>query len=131
MCLVQRNRSVPPCSVTPVLTYPDVGDAVAWLTRVFGFVEHVRIGDHRAQLGLGDGALIVADGSYGRRPPDDGTASTHSVLVRVADLDVHYRTAVAAGARILSEPADHSYGERQYSAADPAGHRWMFTQSIA
>ena len=25
----------------------------------FGFVEHVRIGDHRAQLGFGDGALVV------------------------------------------------------------------------
>jgi hypothetical protein len=47
-----RNRSAPPASVTPILTYPEVGEAVAWLSRVFGFVEHVRIGDHRAQLGF-------------------------------------------------------------------------------
>ncbi|MGO4533441.1 VOC family protein [Leifsonia sp. 2MCAF36] len=126
-----RNRSVPSSSVTPVLTYPNVGDAVAWLTRVFGFVEHVRIGDHRAQLGFGDGALIVADASQGRRSPDVDTAATHSVMVRVDDVDAHYRNALAAGARILSEPATHSYGERQYAAADLAGHRWMFTQSIA
>lgn len=131
MCFVPRNRSVPPCSVTPVLTYPDVGAAVAWLTRVFGFVEHVRIGNHRAQLGLDDGALVVADASYGRRPPDVDATSTHSVMVRVHDLDAHYKAALAAGASILSEPADHPYGERQYAAADLAGHRWLFTQSIA
>jgi uncharacterized glyoxalase superfamily protein PhnB len=133
MCLVPRNRSAPPCSITPVLTYPDVGDAVAWLTRVFGLVEHVRIGDHRAQVGFGDGALIVADASYDRRPPGIDAASTHahSVMVRVDDLDAHYQTALAAGASILSEPADHSYGERQYAVADLAGHRWTFTQSIA
>lgn len=131
MCLVMRNRSAPPCSVMPVLTYPDVGEAVEWLVRTFGFVEHVRIGDHRAQLGFGDGALIVADASYGRRPPGDHDASTHSVMVRVADLDEHYKTALAGGASILSEPADHAYGERQYGAADPAGHHWTFTQSVA
>jgi uncharacterized glyoxalase superfamily protein PhnB len=131
MCLVPRNRSAPPCSVTPVLTYPDVGEAVAWLTRVFGFIEHVRIGNHGAQLGFGDGALVVADTSNGRRSPGVDATATHSVMVRVDDLDAHYQTAWAAGARILSEPAAHSYGERQYAAADLAGHRWMFTQSIA
>lgn len=131
--LVLRNRSVPPNSVTPVLTYPDVVAAVAWLTRVFGFIEHVRIGDHRAQLGYGDGALIVADASHGRRPPGADASSLHtqSVMVRVENLDAHYQTVVAAGATILNEPADHSYGERQYAVADLAGHRWMFTESIA
>lgn len=131
MCLVTRNRSAPPCSVIPVLTYPDVGAAVNWLTRAFGFVEHVRIGDHRAQLGFGDGALIVADASHGRRSSDADDIATHSVMVRVDDVDAHYRAALAAGASILSEPADHFYGERQYAAADPAGHRWTFTQSVA
>ena len=104
---------------------------MAWLTRVFGFVEHVRIGDHRAQLGYGDGAVIVADASHGRETPGIDAAATHSVMVRVDDLDAHYRTALEGGATILSEPATHSYGERQYAAADLAGHRWTFTQSVA
>jgi len=74
-----RNRSAPPASVTPVLSYPDVAAAVEWLTHTFGFVEHLRIGDHRAQLGFGDGALIVADESQSRRAPtSDG--DTHSVM---------------------------------------------------
>lgn len=57
--------------------------------------------------------------------------AAHSVMVRVDDLDAHYQTALAAGASILSEPAAHSYGERQYVAVDLAGQRWMFAQSIA
>ncbi|HET9093476.1 MAG TPA: VOC family protein [Solirubrobacteraceae bacterium] len=128
---MQRNRSVPPFSVMPTLTYPDVRAAVEWLTRVFGLVEHTRIGDHRAQLGFGAGALFVADATQGRCPPGAGEPVTHSVTVRVDDVNAHYATVLAAGARILSGPADHPYGERQYSAADLAGHHWTFTQSIA
>jgi uncharacterized glyoxalase superfamily protein PhnB len=125
-----RNRSAPPASVTPVLTYPDVGEAVAWLSRVFGFVEHVRIGDHRAQLGFGDGALIVADDSHGRESPHD-SGITHSVLVRVDDVDRHHAAAQSAGAVTVTSPTDMPFGERQYTARDPAGHHWTFTQSIA
>ncbi|MCU1472908.1 VOC family protein [Amnibacterium sp.] len=124
-----RNRSAPPFTVMPVLSYPDVSAATAWLQRAFGLVEHVRIGDHRAQLGFGEGALFVADTTNGRTAA--GADLSHSVTVRVSDIDAHYRVAAAAGAQILAEPADQPYGERQYTAADPAGHRWTFTQSIA
>jgi uncharacterized glyoxalase superfamily protein PhnB len=53
------------------------------------------------------------------------------VLGRVEDVDAHHERARAAGARILATPADHPYGERQYSAEDPAGHRWTFSETIA
>lgn len=60
---VLTNRSAPPVTVTPVLAYPDVHAAVAWLGAASGFQERVRIGDaHRAQLSIGeDGAVVVAD----------------------------------------------------------------------
>jgi len=29
------------------------------------------------------------------------------------------------------EPADFEYGERQYSAEDPAGHQWTFSETLA
>ena len=69
------NRSAPPVSVTPVLTYPNVTEAVEWLVRVFGFEERVRIGDHRSQLSFGNGALIVADDSGDRRSPTVGAGA--------------------------------------------------------
>jgi uncharacterized glyoxalase superfamily protein PhnB len=53
------------------------------------------------------------------------------VLVRVEDADAHHARAAAAGAKILSEPEDFPYGERQYNAEDPAGHRWTFSESIS
>ena len=43
---VIRNRFIPPATVIPVLVYPDVRAAVAWLTEAFGFLERVRIGEH-------------------------------------------------------------------------------------
>jgi uncharacterized glyoxalase superfamily protein PhnB len=67
---------------------------------------------------------------YDRRPPRPGE-STHSVMVRVEDADVHCERARAHGAQILMEPRTFEYGERQYEAEDFAGHRWTFSQTIA
>lgn len=36
---MKHNRSVPPATVVPVLSYPDVRAAVAWLSAAFGFAE--------------------------------------------------------------------------------------------
>jgi uncharacterized glyoxalase superfamily protein PhnB len=52
-------------------------------------------------------------------------------MVRVPDVDEHCERARQHGAQIVSPPADYPYGERQYSADDPDGHRWTFSQSIA
>lgn len=129
--MLKSNRSVPKATVIPVLIYPDVREAVEWLSAAFGFVERVQIGDnHRSQLSFGDGALIVADVRYDRKPPRPGEV-TSSVMVRVEDARAHCDHARAHGARILLEPTDHEYGERQYSAEDFAGHQWTFTETRA
>lgn len=128
---MRANRSAPASTVIPVLTYPDVREAVAWLSAAFGFAERVRIGEnHRAQLRFGDGDVIVADVHGNRRPPRTGEI-THSVMVRVEDAQAHCERAREHGARILMEPTDMPFGERQYSAEDPAGHHWTFTQTLA
>ena len=127
---MRSNRSIPSSSVIPVLIYPDVRQAVEWLQAAFGFVERLRIGEsHRSQLTLGDGALIVADVRGDRRPPQPGE-ETHSVVVRVEDANAHCERARGHGARILMEPTDFEYGERQYSAEDFAGHRWTFSETL-
>jgi uncharacterized glyoxalase superfamily protein PhnB len=127
---VRSNRSIPSPVVVPVLVYPDVREAVAWLSSAFGLVERLRIGEnHRSQLTFGDGAVIVADEGNERRSPRPGEV-THSVLVRVEDAGSHCERARAQGARIIMEPTDFEYGERQYTAEDPAGHRWTFTETL-
>ena len=127
---LRPNRSVPVSTVIPVLIYPDVREAVAWLTTVFGFTERVRIGeDHRSQLSFGDGAVIVGDTRGDRRPPRPAEV-THSVIVRVEDARLHCERARNQGARILMEPTDFEYGERQYSVEDLAGHQWTFSETL-
>ncbi|WP_426506918.1 VOC family protein [Dactylosporangium sp. McL0621] len=129
---MKPNRSIPAAAVIPVLTYPDVRRAVAWLEAAFGFAERVRIGaDHRAQMRAGEGAIIVADDGSERRAPEPGAGVTHAVMVRVDDANEHCARARAAGARIVMEPTDFEYGERQYQAEDLAGHRWTFSQTLA
>jgi uncharacterized glyoxalase superfamily protein PhnB len=128
---MRANRSIPAPPVTPVLTYPDVREAVAWLGAAFGFTERLRIGEnHRSQLNAGDGAVIVADAHGDRTPPRPGEV-THSVMVRIEDAHGHCERARGHGARIVMEPTDFEYGERQYTAEDPFGHRWTFSQTLA
>jgi len=128
---MRQNRSIPSAVVVPVLIYPDVRAAVAWLTDAFGFAERVQIGeDHRSQMNVGEGgAIIIGDVRRDRVPPRPGEA-THSVLVRVDDVRGHCSRAREHGAEILEEPHDFEYGERQYAAADPWGHRWTFSETL-
>jgi uncharacterized glyoxalase superfamily protein PhnB len=129
---VLSNRSIPDATAIPVLIYPDVRGAVNWLSEAFGFVERLQIGeDHRSQMNVGEGgAVIIADVRSDRVPPQPG-AVTHSVLIRVRDAVAHCEQAREHRAKILEEPTDHMYGERQYSAEDPWGHHWTFSQTLA
>jgi uncharacterized glyoxalase superfamily protein PhnB len=125
------NRSIPSATVIPVLVYPDVRAAVAWLTQAFGFAERVRIGEvHRSQMRVGtDGAVIVADVGRDRQPPQPGVV-THVIKVRVDDVDAQFERARGHGARVLQEPIEYEYGERECSVEDLAGHRWQFSQTM-
>jgi uncharacterized glyoxalase superfamily protein PhnB len=124
---MRANRSMPRCTVIPVLAYEDVGTAIEWLCTRFGFTERWRAGDHRAQLNVGDGAIVVS----AQHEPPQPAPSRHSILVRFEDVDRHHDHARQHGARILTPPTDHPYGERQYSVEDLGGHQWTFSQSIA
>jgi len=118
------NRSMPPGAIIPELAYTDVAVAAAWLCAAFGFRERLRIGAHRRQLVYGDEAIVVTDGA-------NEAPGGQRLMVRVANADAHCARAVQAGARILTEPTTHPFGERQYTAEDIGGHRWTFSQSVA
>ncbi|HEX8035255.1 MAG TPA: VOC family protein [Ktedonobacterales bacterium] len=94
------NRSVPSATIIPVLSYENVGIASDWLCDVFCFTEGLRIGNHRAQLVFGEGAVILTERHTIQGPitPDE---VTHSVHVRVKDVDQHYARAQEHGAQIV------------------------------
>ncbi len=125
------NRSAPPATVTPVLFYPDVRAAVAFLEAAFGFEERVRIGEsHRAQLRVApDAAVVVADVRGGQVAPSEGVV-THLVKVRVPDVDAAFARARDCGAKVLEELTTWEYGERSGVLEDPGGHRWELTQTV-
>lgn len=114
---------MPRCTVIPVLPYPEIDKAIDWLCQAFGFTLRLRIGDHRAQLNVGDGAVILITEKRRLHPA--------SVMVRIEDVHRHSVTAIGHGAHLISAPADRPYGERQYSVEDLAGHCWTFSQSIS
>ena len=121
------NCSIPPATVIPVLHYPAALEAATWLCRCFGFTERLRIGAHRVQLEVGDGAVVVvtATTSVGA-----ALSAGHSIMVRVQDVDEHCRRAAHQSVRIVKLPRTQPYGERQYTAEDLAGHQWTFSQSV-
>lgn len=121
---MRLNRSVPPCPVIPVLMYPDPGVAAEWLGKAFGFRVRLRIANHRIQMRAGEGCFTVAEGEA---LPNRSCM----VQVRVENALEHCERARRAGAMILTEPAEHAYGERQYNAEDFYGHRWDFTETVA
>jgi uncharacterized glyoxalase superfamily protein PhnB len=123
--IMLTNQAMPRSTVIPELAYADVEQACAWLCAAFGFTLRWRAGGHRAQLNVGDGAMVVTEGG----PPPD--TAGHAVMVRVEDAHRHHERAKQHGARILREPTDFPYGERQYTAIDLGGHVWTFSQSIA
>ena len=117
---------MPSSTVIPELTYDDVTEAISWLCDKFGFVERWHVGDHRAQLSIGNGTVVITEPRTSRVRP-----GPRDILVRVPDAAAHCERARARGATIVSELNDYPYGERQYTAEDAGGHVWTFSQTIA
>jgi uncharacterized glyoxalase superfamily protein PhnB len=129
------NRSAPAATVVPVLVYEDVSQALEFLIGAFGFAERLRAAGPggrimHAQLSVGNGAIIIGPQGGDFRAPGPSGVSLF-LTVHVDDADAHCARAKAFGARIVQPPADQPFGERQYTALDPAGYRWTFSQSIA
>jgi uncharacterized glyoxalase superfamily protein PhnB len=131
---------MPDCTVIPELVVEDVARAAAWLCRAFGFTERWRAGGHRVQLAVGAGAVALTEQRLGQgfAAPDDAAFRiprprevNPPVMVRVEDVDRHHERARRHRARILQPPETYPYGERQYTAEDPDGHRWSFSQTVA
>jgi uncharacterized glyoxalase superfamily protein PhnB len=81
------NQSVPTATVIPELPNDDVAQASEWLCRAFGFKERLRIGAHRAQLVLGDGAVIVTARGERQYSAEDLGGHVWTFSQSIADVD--------------------------------------------
>jgi len=128
-----KNRSVPADVILPHLTYRNVADALAWLTKAFGFVEHYRFGEpggrvNGAQMHLGDAWIMLNSARPGSASPAQAGHQTQSLTVFVDDVDAHFERAKLAGAKIVEDLHETAYGERQYGVEDLEGHHWLFSR---
>ena len=123
-------------AITPYLLYDDVGDALKFLTKAFGFRKYgaQMVGPSgkisHAAMKLGDDVIMMGCPGSGYRNPKQLGQATQHLYVNVKSVDKHFDRAKKAGAAILEEPADTPYGHRRYGVSDPEGHQWYFAQEI-
>jgi uncharacterized glyoxalase superfamily protein PhnB len=117
----------------PFAQYEDAHAAIDWLCEAFGFVRHeVHEGEDgsvvHAELSRGPSVFMLgsANTGLGLRTARELGAVTGGVYVHVEDVEAHYAQARAAGAEIVRELADTSYGSREYLARDQEGNLWGF-----
>jgi len=123
-------------AITPYLLYEDVGAALKFLRKAFGFKNYgaqmrgPKGKISHAAMKLGDDLVMMGYPGSSYRNPKRLGQSTQSLYVNVEDVDKHFARAKKAGATILQEPTDTEYGHRRYGAEDPEGHQWYFAQEI-
>ena len=123
-------------AITPYLYYEDVGHALKFLAKAFGFRKYgvqMRGADgkiNHAAMKLGKDLVMMGCPPAGYRNPKRLGQATQSLYVNVKGVDKHFQRARKAGAVILQEPTDTEYGHRRYGATDPEGHEWYFAEEI-
>ena len=126
-------------SIIPCMRYDDAASMIEWLCATFGFEKQAVYANEdgsigHAQLTYGSGMIMLGsntkrESEWGRlikQPKEIGGAETQCAYVVVTDADATYAKAKAAGAKILIEIRDESYGGRGFTCADPEGHIWNF-----
>lgn len=111
-------------SITPYIIIERAPEFIDFLKAAFDAEERVRVPRPdgkimHAQLGLGNGAVEVADAN------DQYTASPMDIHVYVNDADATFDRALAAGATSIYRPTDeHPSGDRWGALKDAFGNYW-------
>jgi uncharacterized glyoxalase superfamily protein PhnB len=126
-------------TVIPCLRYRDAPAAIEWLCSTFGFHKQAVYPNPdgtiaHAQLTFGNGMIMLGSaveeatewGKLIKQPDQVGGAETQSAYLVVADADLLYARAKAAGAGIVIDIKDEDYGGRGFSCRDLEGHLWSF-----
>ncbi|MFN0199009.1 MAG: VOC family protein [Planctomycetaceae bacterium] len=133
--LAKNTRS----TVIPCLRYRNASAAIEWLCSTFGFEKQAVYPNPdgtiaHSQLTFGNGMIMLGSvlkdesawGKLTKQPDEIGGAETQCVYLVVADADVIYNKAKAAGAEILIDIKDEDYGGRGFTCRDLEGHIWNF-----
>ena len=123
------NKATGVPNIFPSFRYEDAPGAIEWLNKAFGFEKQCGPGreQYRSPRPAPPRCRHDHDGVRRQAGPRESWATErYGIYVVVADIDVHYARAKAAGAKIERPLADTEYGSREYSARDCDGHLWSF-----
>jgi len=113
---MMANRSAPTAAIVPILVYEDVGKALEFLSRAFGFKERLRAewggAISHAQMDIGGGSIMMGKQGGPFKAPSGDSVSQYA-HVHVENVD-----------------AQMPFGVRQYTAKDIGGHWWTFSQNV-
>jgi PhnB protein len=114
----------------PRLTFKDAAKAIEFYKNAFGAKETFRfeteMGIGHAEIMIGDSVIMLAQEwpEGGRFSAESLGQSPVSMSIQVPDVDAFVAHAVAAGAKLVSPPADQFYGYRDATLLDPFGYMW-------
>jgi len=122
-----------PSSLIPLLVCDDIAATHDFLVAAFGFDAG---GVHRSggarvvhgEVRTASGAIWLHAVTHEHElvSPQEQKMASGGLVVFVDGIDEHFCHTRAAGATIDSEPTDQDYGQREYGARDPEGHRFWF-----
>lgn len=125
--------------VTPTLVVDGAAKALDFYAEVFGATVRTRIpgpGETivHAEIEIGDSVVMVEDASPymgTKAPPATGLEGSPTYLfIYVEDVDATVAEAVKLGARLVREPVDQFYGDRDGYVIDPFGHGWVVASHV-
>ena len=124
-------------AIGPHIVVQGAGRAAAFYAEAFGAreVSRIPVPDGRlmsVQLRIGGGMLHLADEfpEMGVLAPPTIGGTPVVLALEVADAEVVFARAVAAGATVRQPLADMFWGDRHGQVDDPFGHRWNIGQHL-
>lgn len=124
-------------SVTPYMVMNGAAAAIDFYKQAFGAVEMCRMPAPgglvgHAEIRIGNSMVMLADdcAEATQSSPTALGGTTVSLLIYVPDVDAVFARSVAAGAKVVREPANQFYGDRSAGVLDPFGHSWYIHTHI-
>jgi PhnB protein len=116
----------------------NAAEAIGFYRSVFDASELYRSIDEdggrivHCELLIGHARIVVQDEfkEFGLLSPATLGGASVSLNLYLDDVDAVFTKAIAAGARVISEPQNRFWGARSGSFLDPFGHRWIVSTQI-
>jgi PhnB protein len=123
---MKKAFSTPPAgysTVCPFLMVNDIEKEIGFIGAIFKKMEikeklsAANGAVHHAEIRIGECVIMIGN-------EREGFPNRGMTYVFVDDVDQVFRQALAAGGKVLMEPADRFYGFREGGFSDPQGNQW-------